>query len=1386
MLPAALPQECPLGPFIFEDDEFLSLVSIDYDEIGVVVLGEGTFTYDLSSVGGDCPAITYTYNISYDANCTNNPVINEFNFEVCIGDTITAPAIFPSTCPLGPYPPQANPNGDDYIVQMISVGPNELSFIALGAGSFTYQLPQIISPVDNLPCPTDIHKYNITIKDDCVYEPIVYNVEVCEGEIVSIPVPYPSGSCAIGHTETPDDPNNPIIEFLGHTAGGDFDFIALASGSITIDELPTDPFGNDCDGLLKPVIVNITVLEECDIEVNNYDFTACYGDTLVLPVGLPQGCIPNPIPIEAFYFLQPINSTNDEINVVVVGEGSFTYDFSSLGGNCSRIINHYNISFDPSCDNTPTINEFNFEVCIGDTINAPAIFQGTCPLGPYPQQANPNGDDYIIEMISIGSDELSFIALGAGSFTYQLPQITSPVDGIPCSSDIHVYNITIKNDCVYPSIDNICFGDAILIEGPSILPAGPQGPPGSPTQCTNVTSVSISPMDEVISQTDYGFYVAPQESITYTLESTATSGGGPGSGGCTPISISQEFVIEVYECYVQPPLGAAGPDGAETDFPSIYSIVDTNNCCDNQTVAIYIASNGAKFLYVEPNTDCSTNSPTLYDNNGLLLCTGNSTTDCLASYNATFHNYTWTCTTDDECDCNSDLDTVYDVEGNEYANPCIAECAGVKYYDEVYFTCPGESVELVGEVISKFCPFCDSPGSLAESFPNWTGVDCSGCISVTVAPTETTTYTAFTEGIACFDPCGPTGPTGPSASRSFAVVVNEASCQTEPDIIICLGDQVLIEGPQTLPPGPQGPNGTTSCTLVNQVSISPTDGVVSDSDFGFYVSPTSTTTYTITSSAGPTGPGGGCISQTVTRTFEVGVTQNCDPTDLVCPGDTVILTLPPNGPHNPDSGPNGPPPGQVPTSCDILTVTPNDENVITLPNNEGFMVIANTTTLYTVTRKAIVTSFCYAQTFEIYQDTYVEVADDCPTEPEPCVITDPFQLPFIQEIISYSCADDCGRLDQITAFEYNEDTYFGLFNNIVATNCPIETGGITYVDCNGDFFCSTSTLPGTENFCSNEFINIASNATIIWSNDNICNDEIDPEAPDTGYDWLDELLDPNDCCANESAVEFPMGSYSFIYVKTAADCGGLGELYINTGQLYCSDADNFDCLGAYGLNESSGNTIWSCGDGPTEPVEPVEPVDFDDYPWLNNIIDQNDCCANESIIVFPMGSYSFVYVNAGANCGGLGVLYLNTGKLYCTDTANFDCLGAYGLNESDGNVIWTCGTDDKPADDSDETTNDDLTEQSSRLDNNGNTSIEMKVYPNPSNGLVNISLNTKYEGDQTIRVLDLSGRTINEIRFTDAKSQIFQTDLTDLPDGLYLIEYSNANISNVEKVMVRH
>ena len=1100
--------------------------------------------------------------------------------EACIGDTITAPMTPFDTCPFGPYPPEADPNGDNYIIKILDYTmDSEIIFIVLGEGSFNYQLPPELNltNIDGELCSTDLYTYNITLKENCANEPIVYNFTACEGDDLSVFVPIPQGSCNIEHIETPNDPDNPIIQFLGFQQGDIFNFTVLASGSFTIDEIA------GCDGLPKPVIVNLTINPECIID-NSYETDNCICDVCGVnnPMDLPWvqeyfDTYPEISFLSGFWdgnkqqaFFEPVPYTYTANNEEAYNNGySLTLDCS---GNIACYFGDTTFPVDTTC--------FSF-LDFGNLQELGVIYR-------------PDGESHC------GDDGITYETLCA----------------LECSGATEV-------DCFPPDF-TICPGDTLLIEGPSSLPAGPQGPPGSLNDCTNVTSVTISPMDGVISQTDYGFYVAPQTNVTYTLSSTATSGGGPGSPGCTPQTLNEEIIVKIDS--------------------TCYAFTEDYTMCKNDTIETFTSHLVDYAVIDEPNF-------------GTLIF-GTSAT---GPVDAVFYN--------------------------------------------PYF--------------------------------NFTGTD-----SFTIEFQIGTQYTTYTYNISIGD-CGL-----PDLPSTYEATI----CNTD-----TLGPLNQVDGPEPIfleEPS----NGTLEVVY-------------------------STTYYAVGAQYIPN-PGFTGIDYFSVKYFSLGLI------------DSSIVN------------------------------------------------------------------------YEI------EVID-CTIDPEPYVATDIFVLDFIT--VGNNCADECGSIDQITGFLYEGSSYFGLYNLGDGPDCPtVNTNNITFLDCNGDVYCDNS---AANDLCSDDFFAAAFSGEIVWSNDNICNPDIPTEPGDTEYDWLNDLLDVNNCY--ENVLEFTMGSYSFIYVKTAADCEDLGKLYLNTGELYCTDADNFDCLGAYGLNESEGTSIFTYEDVPTEPnepntpynwlndvlassdccnanaaiefnlggsysfiyvssetdcggfgslylntgelycndasnfdclaaygldinqgtvlwdceggpTEPTEPVDFEDFPWLNNLINANDCCTNESVLVFPAGSYSFVYIKTGTSCGGLGTLYLNTGELYCTDANNFDCLGAYGLNESDATVIWTCGTDDKPAIDSDDTTNDDLSKQSAKLENNNslnnidNIPVEMKIYPNPSNGLVNISLNTTYEGDQTIRILDLSGRTITEVRFTKAQNQVFQMDLSDLPDGLYLIEYSNANILNVEKVMVRH
>lgn len=88
----------------------------------------------------------------------------------------------------------------------------------------------------------------------------------------------------------------------------------------------------------------------------------------------------------------------------------------------------------------------------------------------------------------------------------------------------------------------------------------------------------------------------------------------------------------------------------------------------------------------------------------------------------------------------------------------------------------------------------------------------------------------------------------------------------------------------------------------------------------------------------------------------------------------------------------------------------------------------------------------------------------------------------------------------------------------------------------------------------------------------------------------------------------------------------------------------------------------------TNPPNPTTGTNqiIDDYPWLNNLIDQNNC-QGTTVNVFDLGSYAFVQIIDDNNA----TLYFQDGTYYCQDGNNLNCVQAYSLGSPTD--TWTCG-----------------------------------------------------------------------------------------------------------------
>ncbi|HVZ41489.1 MAG TPA: T9SS type A sorting domain-containing protein [Candidatus Kapabacteria bacterium] len=83
-------------------------------------------------------------------------------------------------------------------------------------------------------------------------------------------------------------------------------------------------------------------------------------------------------------------------------------------------------------------------------------------------------------------------------------------------------------------------------------------------------------------------------------------------------------------------------------------------------------------------------------------------------------------------------------------------------------------------------------------------------------------------------------------------------------------------------------------------------------------------------------------------------------------------------------------------------------------------------------------------------------------------------------------------------------------------------------------------------------------------------------------------------------------------------------------------------------------------------------------------------------------------------------------------------------------------------------------------------SLSFDVAPNPAGGTVTLRLPEGHSrGLLTLRLVDARGATVRELQPGDAAGE-FMVDVSDLPDGVYLITLSNGAFCHGEKVIVRH
>jgi hypothetical protein len=79
----------------------------------------------------------------------------------------------------------------------------------------------------------------------------------------------------------------------------------------------------------------------------------------------------------------------------------------------------------------------------------------------------------------------------------------------------------------------------------------------------------------------------------------------------------------------------------------------------------------------------------------------------------------------------------------------------------------------------------------------------------------------------------------------------------------------------------------------------------------------------------------------------------------------------------------------------------------------------------------------------------------------------------------------------------------------------------------------------------------------------------------------------------------------------------------------------------------------------------------------------------------------------------------------------------------------------------------------------------LTIYPNPSDGIFNISME-RVSGDLQCKVIDLTGNEYRNFEFMGIKGfTVKQLDLSGLPAGVYFISFTGRNLSKVEKIVIQ-
>jgi len=174
------------------------------------------------------------------------------------------------------------------------------------------------------------------------------------------------------------------------------------------------------------------------------------------------------------------------------------------------------------------------------------------------------------------------------------------------------------------------------------------------------------------------------------------------------------------------------------------------------------------------------------------------------------------------------------------------------------------------------------------------------------------------------------------------------------------------------------------------------------------------------------------------------------------------------------------------------------------------------------------------------------------------------------------------------------------------------------------------------------------------------------------------------------------------------------------------------------------------------------------FPWLEDVVDFDNCAAT-TIEVYQQSVFNYILITTPETT----TLYFQDGTFYCQNATNLDCKTAYKLVTPI--VTWTCKEGN-------------LTPNSSATlrFNNPQQNTQFSIYPNPSNGRINLNLPVSTANNSTIRIYTALGKLVKVEKISAGNSiPNLEMDLTTYEKGIYFLTYTAGEVKIAKKIVLK-